>query len=317
MDLSSRAREAGPESATSAAPEASHDTGSELTGSDVAARSDVGVRRSINQDRCGDFEAAAGTRLFVVADGMGGHQGGEVAAQIVIEACAEHLGRSSEPLDALAASMLTLASTRILERSEEESSLHGMGSTGTLLLLDRHGAGCVGHVGDSRAYRIRGDQIEALTEDHSLVASMVRAYQLDPVEAEEHPRRNELVRSLGVDRDVEVDVRGFAVEPGDRFLLCSDGLWGQVSDAEMLEIVTSRAPEEATQALVDLANARGGPDNVTVQIVVPHVRARALQPSTPDAGVQPREGTPPWPRVGATLIALTLVLGVVALLWLG
>jgi hypothetical protein len=142
-----------------------------------------------------------------------------------------------------------------------------MGTTVVAFLLDRLHRGTVAHVGDSRAYRYRQSQLEALTTDHSVVAEMHRRGLISSEEAAIHPRRNEILRSVGVLPAVEVEVAAVEVAPGDRFVLCSDGLSGVVGDDEIAAVVQSEAPGTAVDALIQMANERGAPDNVTVQVL--------------------------------------------------
>ena len=141
-----------------------------------------------------------------------------------------------------------------------------MGTTGVALLLEPDGRAWVANVGDSRAYRLRDGRLEQLTLDHSLVAELVRRGMLTAEEAQVHPRRNEVLRSLGVEAEVSVDVTAVDVQAGDQYLLCSDGLSGVVDDQEIAAVLIAEAPADAVRRLVDAANERGGPDNVTVLI---------------------------------------------------
>jgi len=157
-----------------------------------------------------------------------------------------------------------------------------MGTTGVAALFSADGAAFVANVGDSRAYRLRDGAFEQITLDHSLVAELQRRGIITAEEAFVHPRRNEVLRSLGVEPDVIVDLHELDLKPGDLFLLCSDGLSGVVRDEEIAEIVHREAPAQAVRTLVEFANRRGGPDNVTVQI------ARIPGAATPEA--PPRSG---------------------------
>lgn len=299
----------------------------------VASLSDVGRVRSVNEDSCDSFLLSDGTRLLVVADGMGGHRGGAVASREALATIASIFTENST-LDSARdpASLLVRAIERANERvfslARQDPELAGMGTTVVAFLLDAEGRGAVAHVGDSRAYRLRGGRLEALTSDHSVVAEMLQRGVLTAEEAAFHPRRNEILRSVGVLPDVDVELAAVEVAPDDWFLLCSDGLCGVVSDAEIEEVlVHTRSPNAAVAALVDLANDCGGPDNVTVQILaIPP----ALQgdPTTADsstatsavtttnsasrAASRDSEGAPtdanPRPRsIAATAIALALV----------
>jgi len=233
-------------------------------------RTDVGLVRSENQD-FGSYttpseerDSHTGGRLLIVADGMGGHRGGATASRLAAETVkAQYLGSETSDVAAALRDALTRANARIFSEAQANPDLRGMGTT-TSALAVRNGEGWFAHVGDSRIYRVRNDEIKQLTEDHSLVASMVREGLITPKEAETHPRRNVLQRSMGVAEDVEIDVQGpFELQEGDTFILCSDGLHGLVKEPELKEV--AKLPiERAADDYVKLALERGAPDNVTV-----------------------------------------------------
>src|SRR5450432_3720766 len=234
-------------------------------------RTDVGRVRSENQD-FGSITPSAeegghsGERLLIVADGMGGHRGGATASRIAGETVkAQYEGSGSEDIAAALRDAMTRANTRIFNEAQTNADLRGMGTT-TSALLVRGNQAWFAHVGDSRIYHVRGDSITQLTDDHSLVAVMVREGLLTSKEAENHPRRNVLQRSIGVSEEVDVDVRGpIEVQELDTFVLCSDGLHGLVKPNELKDIVLkANSIEEAADTMVRLALERGGPDNVTV-----------------------------------------------------
>ncbi|HEY5611871.1 MAG TPA: Stp1/IreP family PP2C-type Ser/Thr phosphatase [Thermoanaerobaculia bacterium] len=258
----------------------------------AAQRSDVGKVRTENQDfsilTVPEEENAQKGRLMIVADGMGGHRGGATASRMAATIIkSEYLGAESPDIQESLRRALTTANGKIFTEAQTNPDLRGMGTTCSVLVV-RDGEAYLAHVGDSRIYRVRGDEIKQLTEDHSLVASMVREGLLTSKEAEVHPRRNVLQRSLGVAEDVDVDVSAAtAVLPGDVFILCSDGLHGQVKEDEILEMA-KQSPEEAVEALVNRAIERGAPDNVTVIV------ARAEEVKTPDA-TTPDPEPPPAP----------------------
>ena len=233
----------------------------------IAQRSDVGRVRSENQDCAAVRSLGEERALLVVADGMGGHRGGATASRLAAEALTGILGdlEIEDPGQALHDAFVE-ANDRILTQSQQSVDLRGMGTTcSAMLILD--GRAWVGHVGDSRVYRIRGGEAEQLTADHSLVATMVREGLLSEHEAEVHPRRNVLQRSVGVVADVEIDVsEPFDLLEGDVFVLCSDGLHGLVRPEEIVAGVADRDEESAVRELVDLALERGAPDNVTVVV---------------------------------------------------
>jgi len=154
----------------------------------------------------------------------------------------------------------------VLTAAQQDRALTGMGTTAVAIAVAGESV-CVANVGDSRAYRIRRARIEQLTRDHSVVAELVRRGHLSEDEAMLHPRRHEVLRSLGFEWDLDVDVEPAEAAAGDTFLLCSDGLSGVVDDAEIASLCAKRRPSDAARALVDAANARGGPDNITVQVI--------------------------------------------------
>jgi protein phosphatase len=234
---------------------------------ETGSESHVGLVRSVNQDRCAEFEDGRGNRLLVVADGMGGHRGGETASRLAVEAMGEIFGRSEESLEQTIRSAVETANERIHECAGADADLAGMGTTIVGLALGEGGEAWVAHVGDSRLYLLRQGKLDALTADHSLVAEMHRQGFITAEEAQVHPRRNELTRSVGVASGVDVEISRIAMRPGDRFLLCSDGLCGYVGDEEIRQVLESEPPLGAARVLVDRANAKGGYDNVTVQVV--------------------------------------------------
>jgi protein phosphatase len=234
---------------------------------DTASYSDVGRVRTVNQDRFAEFEDGRGSRLFVVADGMGGHQGGETASRLAVEAIGAVFEHSEEVLETRMRIAVETANERVYMCAGEDPDLAGMGTTVVALCLGEGGEAWVAHVGDSRLYLLRDGRLSALTADHSLVAEMQRQGFLSAEEAEVHPRRNELTRSVGVAPSVEADVTRITAKPGDRFLLCSDGLCGHVRDDEIREVLQREQPTHAVRLLVDQSNAKGGHDNVTVQVV--------------------------------------------------
>jgi serine/threonine protein phosphatase PrpC len=225
---------------------------------------DVGLSRSENQDACALFSTKAQALIAIVADGMGGHAGGATASRIAIETLHERLSPTNEEIDGdELASAIKEANDRIYGRALNEPELRGMGTTVVVLLIRPDGRTWVAHVGDSRAYRLRGGVFEALTQDHSVVAELVRAGALSEEQAEVDPRRNEILRSVGAASSVEVDVSIVSLKPDDRFLLCSDGLTGPVDTQEISNILGQYDPEDATRTLIARANEAGSPDNIT------------------------------------------------------
>jgi protein phosphatase len=221
-----------------------------------AALSDVGLEREGNEDSFLDLPP-----LFVVADGMGGAKAGEVASSAVTEVF--EAAASAGDLPAALESTVQNANARIYAMATADPSLKGMGCTTTASYV-AGGRVATAHVGDSRLYRLRGGSFEQLTEDHSLVAGLIRLGQLTPEEAEVHPQRSVILRAVGVEAKVEVDLLQHDLEPGDVYLACSDGLSGMVRDeviGETLRMFPSLAT--AAEMLIELANAAGGRDNIT------------------------------------------------------
>jgi protein phosphatase len=235
----------------------------------VGSLTDIGKVREINQD---SFAVDEGHGLYIVADGMGGHAAGEKASQTAVQIIAERLGGSvaaasnGQLLDALQTAIQD-ANREIINASMEDASMRGMGTTATVLVAKGNQL-YVGHVGDSRAYLIRNRRIDQITEDHSIVAQLVRARAITPQEAARHPYRNVITRCLGMQVEVEADTQQRELKGGDRLLICSDGLSGLVSDDEMLQMVlSSDDPQKTCVDLVNLALERGGSDNITVVLI--------------------------------------------------
>jgi protein phosphatase len=286
---------------------------------EFTSRTDTGRVRSSNQDACADFSNASGGRLFVVADGMGGHRGGETASRMAVQVIGEVFQASTTVPEQALQTAFETASARIHAHAQRNPDLAGMGTTAIALLVERSGNAWVAHVGDSRLYRLRGNELEALSADHSFVGELERGGLLSPNEAAVHPRRNQLLRSVGVLPAVQVDIRRLSAVPGDRFLLCTDGLWSLVSDEEIAQVLGREGPDDAARLLLELANARGGTDNVTVQIA-------RIPGEPPSARLVPVDGPPPRPpprlpssekqswRPSALAVSAALLLAA-ALLW--
>jgi PPM family protein phosphatase len=240
--------------------------------------SDVGLTRAHNEDY---FEVDPRNRLYVVADGMGGHSHGEVAAKLAVDAIHDFIEKAADrdvtwPFAAdarlarhsnLLKMAVRLAHDRVLAAIRQDGSLHGMGTTVVGFLLDGPLA-AVAHVGDSRAYRLRDGRLDQLTQDHTWVHEQVMAGFLSQEQARSHPLKNVVTRALGGEADVVVDVREVEVRAGDLYLLCSDGLTTMLGDAEIRARLSSgRGLHEICRSLVNDANARGGVDNVTVVLL--------------------------------------------------
>ncbi len=283
------------------------------------ALSDLGLRRSNNQDSLA--VAIAGSQaafqqrghLFMVADGMGAHAAGELASKLAVDTVPlsyQKLLTDRPPPEALRAAVED-ANDQIHSRGRASPEFKGMGTTCTVLVLLPQGA-LVAQVGDSRAYRLRSNRYEQLTFDHSLVWEMRAAAQLGAGEVPDYIPKNVITRSLGPNASVQVDVEGpFPVLVGDTFLLCSDGLSGPVKDEEMGMLLQCLPPAEAARTLIDLANLRGGPDNITVIIV------RVKGPLT--TGGQQGQPSPATPSAPVPPIhpAMWTILGALAVIGLG
>jgi PPM family protein phosphatase len=245
------------------------------TGIEVSSQSDIGCLRTNNEDSFGYWEPEDDDqflrkgRLAVVADGMGGYEGGQEASRLAVETLVasyrDYIG--DDPQQALIEA-LQAAHEQIRRYSFAHPELRGMGTTCTAAAIVQDALYFV-HVGDTRLYLIRDGQITRVTRDHSYVGRLVEAGMISAEEAETHPQRNILTAALGTNPDLIMDTPGHPepLRPDDVLLICSDGLWGQVRDAELLAAVTGKTAEQAGAALIEQARARGGPDNITVEIL--------------------------------------------------
>jgi len=244
-----------------------------------AVASDRGRRRRHNEDNY-----VVAPPLFAVADGMGGAQAGEVASRLAASALE---GGDSDGLDGPARvdALIQEANRRVYDRASSDPTASGMGTTMTVALVEEMTV-AMGHVGDSRAYLVRGDAMEQLTEDHSLVNELLKSGKLSEEEAQVHPQRSVITRAVGTDPDVDVDAFTIEAEEGDIFLICSDGLTDMVEDEEILELVHLNRDDldKAVKALVAAANRGGGEDNITA--VAFRISAEAA-PSTEDTVTMP------------------------------
>jgi protein phosphatase len=276
-----------------------------------ACLTDVGVRRSHNQDNyaiqlAGDEDNwRLRGHLFLVADGMGAHAVGEKASEqaalVIPHIYHKHAEQGSTT--ALRRAFVE-ANATIHACGQQNREFEGMGTTSTALLLNPSGA-WVGHVGDSRCYRVRGNVIEQLSYDHSLVWEYARLQHMDPDEVEDIPS-NVIHRCLGPEPLVQVDIEGpHPILPGDIYLLCSDGLSGQVTDQEIGAVASVLPPAEACRFLVDLANLRGGPDNITVVIV--RVAGTADPKATGNSSIRRKSRLPWLPWWVASFVVCTLL----------
>jgi protein phosphatase len=300
-----------------------------------AVASDTGRRRRRNEDNY-----VVAPPLFAVADGMGGAQAGEVASKLAASA----LEGDSDGLDGLERidSLIQEANRRIFDRASTDPTASGMGTTMTVALVEGMTV-AIGHVGDSRAYLVRGELMEQLTEDHSLVNELLKSGKLSEEEAQVHPQRSVITRAVGTDPDVDIDAFTIEAEADDVFLICSDGLTDMVEDEEILELVHRNRDDldKAVKALVAAANRVGGEDNITAvafrisadgtstvedTVAMPALTDDDLEPdeqtreyveSDPDELAEsdaPRAPIPDQRRVRIVLLALLLLLVAAALL---
>jgi protein phosphatase len=292
-----------------------------------ASLTDVGVRRSHNQDSHAILLATdqhqwqTRGHVFLVADGMGAHAVGELASELAVgiipHTYDKHAGQGTA---AALRKAFVEANASIHARGQQNREFEGMGTTATALVLRPDGA-WVAHVGDSRAYRVRDGVIEQLSFDHSMVWEYARRQKIDPDEVQGIPS-NVIFRSLGPEPLVPIDIEGVhPIRSGDAYVLCSDGLSGQISDAEMGAIVTALPPTEACRFLIDLANLRGGPDNITAIVVKVGGEMATVPPA-----LHPWHERIPWPLPalffgalltgGAIALALNQLMGVAIFVFL-
>jgi len=245
------------------------------------AGTDTGRQRRANED-----SHLARAPLFVVADGMGGAQAGEVASRIAIESFQDGLQGAAAPETALA-ELTQRANAHIHELSHSNAEQAGMGTTLTAVYVGEHEIS-IAHVGDSRAYRLRDGVLERLTEDHSLVDELLRQGRLTPEEALEHPQRSVITRALGPEGVVEVDTRSYSARDGDVYLLCSDGLTTMLAEDRLAELLLAHASlREAGEALIAAANEAGGRDNITVVLLRVEELDAGAAPLTEESSIVP------------------------------
>jgi PPM family protein phosphatase len=251
---------------------------------------DTGRQRRANED-----SLLVRSPLFVVADGMGGAQAGEVASRVAVETFNAGLRDGSDPERSLERQVRE-ANARINELSHRRAEHAGMGTTITAVYVGEQDVS-IAHVGDSRAYCLRDGELLRLTDDHSLVDELIRQGKLTPEEAEEHPQRSVITRALGPEATVDVDVRSFRARPGDVYLICSDGLTTMLDEAQLRELLAAHARlGDAGEALIDAANTAGGKDNITVVLLrLEDLPAQAAgadvdgHPTATDLSVAPQE----------------------------
>ncbi len=241
---------------------------------EFATLTDVGCQRERNEDSSAywpaedsDNQAHKG-QLAIVADGMGGYEGGQEASQIAVQTIRETFANHAGTPQGLLVSGMKAAHERIREHARQHPRLFGMGTTCTAVAVAR-GYLHFAHVGDSRLYLVRQGKISRLTRDHSYVARLIESGLITPMDAEAHPQRHILTAALGVGDDPVADtpLQPVPLVHGDILLLCTDGLWGLVTDEELRKVATGHPPESACQELVALAKQRGAPDNITIQVL--------------------------------------------------
>jgi serine/threonine protein phosphatase PrpC len=245
-----------------------------------AGLTDVGMKRTHNEDNLYMYPERS---LFLVADGMGGHASGEVASQIAVDTVAQFFMDQQDDEDItwpykantaydfegnLLVNAIRYANYCVYDKASKGAQYKGMGTTFVAMLF-HEGQYYVGHVGDSRAYRVRNGEFVQLTEDHSLLNDYKKMAKLTPEEEKNFPHKNIIVRALGMKESVLVDLGVDAAQPGDLYLLCSDGLSGEIEDPELLQLALDHwdDPDKMVQAMVETANNNGGKDNVTVVVV--------------------------------------------------
>ncbi len=243
-----------------------------------AGLTDIGRKRNHNED---SFLIDDELQLYVVADGMGGHAGGGTASKMAVETIDKELRSSrlskdspflksailqDSTLPEIIRTAVERACLSIFNAAQDDPRLAGMGTTVIAMIVHDNQA-FFAHVGDSRAYLIRGNSIQQISEDHSLVNEQIKAGMITPEEAKHSRYKNIITRSVGFEEEVQVDVMGLIAEPDDVFVLCSDGLANMIEDDEIREVVVNTPFEKAPQKLIDLANERGGDDNITVVLV--------------------------------------------------
>jgi serine/threonine protein phosphatase PrpC len=253
----------------------------------AGSATDVGRVREGNEDA---VRVDLRLHLFAVADGMGGHRAGEVASATALEALRAAVAAGRPISEAIES-----ANAAVFAKAHDDENLRGMGTTLTAAVAIDGSSILIGHVGDSRAYRLHGDELEQITEDHSLVEELVREGRLTEEQAAVHPQRSIITRALGVDEDVQVDVYTLQLDPGDRVLICSDGLTTMVRAVDIARILRrEHDPQRAAEMLVDAANAAGGEDNVSAVVLeatpddLPPAAAAAEPTSAVPAILRPR-----------------------------
>lgn len=238
---------------------------------EVAYLTDLGKAREVNEDSCCCTKLPGGCELLMVADGMGGHNAGEVASMIAVNSISDYLkvnidNPSEEKIVESVKNAIQKANENIYSESLQNESYSGMGTTVTCAVAF-NGMLYIGHVGDSRAYIQKSGKLHKITSDHSLVAELVKNGTITEAEAMHHPQKNIITRALGIEDQVDIDIERVYMDPGDIFLLCTDGLSNMLEDMEIEKILNDmKSPGAAVRELIDRANDAGGYDNITVVI---------------------------------------------------
>ncbi|BCV87496.1 protein-serine/threonine phosphatase PrpC [Bacillus subtilis] len=239
----------------------------------TALKTDTGKIRQHNEDDAGIFKGKDEFILAVVADGMGGHLAGDVASKMAVKAMgekwneAETIPTAPSECEKWLIEQILSVNSKIYDHAQAHEECQGIGTTIVCALFTGKTVS-VAHIGDSRCYLLQDDDFVQVTEDHSLVNELVRTGEISREDAEHHPRKNVLTKALGTDQLVSIDTRSFDIEPGDKLLLCSDGLTNKVEGTELKDILQSdSAPQEKVNLLVDKANQNGGEDNITAVLL--------------------------------------------------
>lgn len=242
---------------------------------EAAYKTHIGCVRALNEDTGAVVELQNGYLIAIVADGMGGHQAGDVASLMAVDIMKMELMKLPDHLtpedgiDYLDRAILK-ANDAIYQYAKSHDDCHGMGTTVAACMANKEWL-VIGHIGDSRIYRISNDGIRQLTQDHSLVNELLKSGQISQEEALNHPQKNILVRALGTEFSVDVELRAMEWDPEDRLLICSDGLSNKVTSQEMWQTIQeARSTEEAVEVLIDLALTAGGEDNITAVVIAHH-----------------------------------------------
>jgi serine/threonine protein phosphatase PrpC len=239
----------------------------------TGAATDIGLTRMMNQDSYYCSSGVEDPCLFIVADGMGGHNGGEIASRTSVDTIKAFVQDNYQKAEYQRDRLLMIkeamnkANSVIYSRSMEDPDLRGMGTTLTMAVIEGERL-YIGHIGDSRMYLLRNGECQKLTEDHSLVAQLIKNGSISPEEGENHPQKNVITRALGIETEAEIDLDTLMLQQGDTLLLCTDGLTNMLDLEDIIGICSSGdSPQSISEALVEEANNKGGRDNVTAIVV--------------------------------------------------